>query len=222
MSDNSWKSSLDGKLETTLASEIDTFETELHLRQRGKLELRKMVEDLIEMPPYQTAPDLYRDWGDPREYTIGDLGVGECAGEVVPFVEFGLAAAERQVFEASTLLEGGNAEAAAERAYRAMLHAAQALARHVGAFVSDEPDDIVAKFCEHLVEPKFFWDPFAGEKFVHYLTRVHGKSFAGIVSEKAHQRIEEAQLFVDASHQAYGRVGEARKKAATAPQGAAA
>lgn len=190
----------------------ESFQT--FIKRIGKIALRKMVEDLIEMPSYQEAPELYRDWGDPREYTIGDLGVGECAGEVVPFVEFGLAAAERQVFEASTLLESGDASGAAERAYRAMLHAAQALTRHVGAFVSDDADEIVTKFRESLVEPKFFWDPFAGEKFVHYLTRVHGTTFDGITKEKAHQRIEEAQLFVDASHQAYARVGEARKSAA--------
>ncbi|MBK8172558.1 MAG: nitrite/sulfite reductase [Sandaracinaceae bacterium] len=190
----------------------ESFQT--FIQRIGKLALRKMVEDLIEMPTYQEAPGLYRDWGDPREYTIGDLGVGECAGEVVPFVEFGLAAAERQVFEASTLLEAGDPSGAAERAYRAMLHAAQALTRHVGAFVTDAPDDIVAQFRTYLVEPKFFWDPFAGEKFVHYLTRVHGTTFEGVTSERAHQRIEEAQLFVDASNQAYARVGEARQKAA--------
>ena len=33
------------------------------------------------------------------------MGVGECAGEVVPYVEFELAAAERELFEAQLLLD---------------------------------------------------------------------------------------------------------------------
>lgn len=52
MSDNSLKSSLDGKLETTLASEIDTFETELHLRQRGKLEEKLFAETRLRRGVY--------------------------------------------------------------------------------------------------------------------------------------------------------------------------
>ena len=58
-------------------------------------------------PPTPTTSSYYSDWGDPREYTIGDMGVGECAGEVVSLVEFGLAASERIAFEALDDLEDG-------------------------------------------------------------------------------------------------------------------
>ena len=37
----------------------------------------------IEVPPHDEAPEFFSDWGDPREYTKGDMGIGECAGEVV-------------------------------------------------------------------------------------------------------------------------------------------
>ena len=52
------------------------------------------------MPVYEEAPQFYRDWGDAREYTNGDIGVGECAGEVVSTTEFDLSEAERIVFDA--------------------------------------------------------------------------------------------------------------------------
>lgn len=185
-------------------------------KRLGKLELRRMLEDLIVMPTYAEAPELFRDWGDAREYTSGDIGVGECAGEVVPFVEFGLAAAEREVFEAHVLLEAGDARGAAQKGHRAMLTAAQALTRHVDGFVTDEDASIVDGFRAHLVETKLFWDPYAGDKFAHYLFKVAALGFDALDAEKAHQRIEEAQLFVDASHQAYGRIAEARAKAVAA------
>src|SRR5262249_31292427 len=140
------------------------------IQRIGKIPLRKMIEDMIEVAPYSAeSAELYRDWGDPREYTIGDMGVGECAGEVVPLVEFGLAAAEREVFESNVLLDEGKSDDAAQRALGAMLTAAKALAKHVGADVREEVQDVVEKFRAHLVEPKLFWDPYAGDKFAHML-----------------------------------------------------
>ena len=95
----------------------------------GKKAIRALVEELIEVPAYADDRSFYSDWGDPREYTIDDMGVGECAGEVIPFVQMGLAASEREVFEAQLLLDQGQAEEAARRAYQAMLSAARALTR---------------------------------------------------------------------------------------------
>src|SRR5262249_27442242 len=53
----------------------------------GKKTIRAMVEELQVIPTYDQDPSFYSDWGDPREYTISDMGEGECAGEVVPLVE---------------------------------------------------------------------------------------------------------------------------------------
>jgi len=176
----------------------------------GKKEIRKIVDELQNVPSYDQDPSYYSDWGDPREYTIGDLGVGECAGEVVPFTQFGLAASEREVFEAQVLLDDGKPQEAAERAYSAMLQAARALAREKNQNVGDDPAEIVNEFKTHLVDTKVFWDPFAGAKFAQYLFRAHSEgSNRGQSNESAHQLIEEAQLFVDAAHQAYTRVGTA-------------
>src|SRR4029078_11797287 len=71
----------------------------------GKKTNRAMVEELQAIPTYDQDPSFYSDWGDPREYTISDMGEGECAGEVVPYVEVELASAERELFEAQVLLD---------------------------------------------------------------------------------------------------------------------
>ncbi len=176
----------------------------------GKKEIRKIVDEFNHVPPYEEDPSFYSDWGDPREYTIGDMGVGECAGEVVPFTQFGLAASEREVFEAQVLLDEGKIKEAGERAYSAMLQAARALARQNNQNLGEDPAEIVSEFKAHLVDTKVFWDPFAGAKFAQYLFRAHSDSGAkASTKEGAHQLIEEAQLFVDAAHQAYTRIGAA-------------
>ena len=75
------------------------------IRHIGKQELRNSLEDLMKVPAYEEDATFYSDWGDPREFTMGDMGIGECAGEVVSLVDFDLAAAERLVFEAQVKLD---------------------------------------------------------------------------------------------------------------------
>ncbi|HMJ11453.1 MAG TPA: hypothetical protein VK524_08590 [Polyangiaceae bacterium] len=185
----------------------ESFQT--FVNRVGKKQVRALVEDLTHVPPYAEDPSYYSDWGDPREYTIGDQGVGECAGEVVPFVQMGLAASEREVFEAQLLFDQGDVSNAAQRAYTAMLQAARALTREKNANLSEEPDEIVREFRTHMVDTKLFHDPYAGAKFANYLFRVHSDGLGTSSAETVHQLIEEAQLFVDAAHQCYSRIGSA-------------
>ncbi|MBL9025404.1 MAG: nitrite/sulfite reductase [Myxococcales bacterium] len=179
------------------------------IQRIGKKEVRAMVDALAPVPAYEADRSYYSDWGDPREYSIGDMGVGECAGEVVPYVLMSLAAAEREVFEAQVLLDEGKPAEAGQRAFRAMLTAARALTRERFPDIGEQPAEIVSRFRSELVDTQLFHDPFAGAKFAHYLFRAEREAEKPDDAESAHQRIEEAQLFVDASHQCYERLVQA-------------
>ncbi|HXS19035.1 MAG TPA: nitrite/sulfite reductase, partial [Polyangiaceae bacterium] len=183
----------------------------------GKREVKKLIDPLTELPSYDADPSYYSDWGDPREYTIGDIGVGECAGEVVSGVEMGLSAAEREIFEAQLALEEKQAKRAADLGYGAMLKAARALAREYNANISEQPDEIVSEFNKHLVEgTKLFLDKYAGAKFAQFLFRIHEQGPRDASLEAARELIEEAQLFVEASHECRGRMLAAAKPTAAA------
>jgi sulfite reductase (ferredoxin) len=173
----------------------------------GKKTIRAMVEELQVVPSHDQDPSFYSDWGDPREYTIDDMGVGECAGEVVPIVEVGLAGAEREIFEAQVLIDEGKPREAVRRAYSAMLEAARSLTREKNLNLGTEPDEIVAEFRKHFCDTQLFYDPFAGPKFAQYLFRIHEEHAAAETPEAVHQLVEEATLFVDAAHQCYARLG---------------
>jgi sulfite reductase (ferredoxin) len=182
----------------------------------GKASLRTLLEDLVEVPAYEQDRSFYSNWGDPREFTLGDMGIGECAGQVVSPVEFGLQASEREIFEAQDRLDQGDSSGAADIAYRAMLIAARTLAREKEAGLGEDPEDVVTAFKTHLFDPGLFHDPFAGGKFGSYLFRVHGESSNGesgiafeATPERARQRIEEAQLFIEAAHSYHVRTAEA-------------
>jgi sulfite reductase (ferredoxin) len=175
----------------------------------GKKTIRAMVEETQTIPSHEQDPTFYTDWGDPREYTIDDMGVGECAGEVVPYVQVGLANSEREIFEAQVMLDEGNVGGAGQAAYKAMLEAARALAREKNANLSSDPEEIVQEFRAHFYDTQLFFDPYAGGKFAQYFFRAHDDKGRTSTKEAAHQLIEEAQLFVDAAHQCYTRHGAA-------------
>lgn len=179
-----------------------------YIQRVGKKQIRALIEDLTKVPSYDQDPSFYSDWGDPREYTTGDMGVGECAGEVVPFVEMGLAASEREVFEAQLLLDDGKINEASNKALSAMLQAAKALTRELNANLGDDATEVVSEFRLRLHDTKLFHDPYAGPKFAQYLFRNFQQGDRGVNAESARQRIEEAQQFVEAAHACYQRMSQ--------------
>jgi sulfite reductase (ferredoxin) len=176
------------------------------IERLGKVEVKRFLQDLTEVPAYEADPSYYSDWGDPREYTMDDYGEGECAGMIVPLVEFGLQASEREVFEAQLYYDSGDLDRARETAYRAMLTAAQALVKTEFLDITDDPDHIVAEFRTRFHDTKRFHDRFAGSKFASYLFQAHEVGGNGGRPEQARERVEEAQLFIEAAYACYERM----------------
>ncbi len=174
----------------------------------GKAKIREVLDPLTGDPPeHQDEPSFYTDWGDPRQYSLGDIGKGECAGEVVTQYEFEMTAAERIVFGAQIQLEEGNSQQASLDAYSAMIKAAKALVQLQYDDVTEEdPDEVVDEFRERYFDTEVFFDPFAGPKFANYLFATHTNASAPATAESAHHRIEESQLFIEAVHSCYNRL----------------
>ena len=137
--------------------------------RKKKSVLKEQIQEFIEVPPYLEDSSFYTDWGDPRVFTLGDMGVGECAGEVVSLTEVELQSAERICFEAQVELEDGKLDEAEDKAYKAMIRGASALLRKEFQDISSDPDEIVTEFKQHFYDTKLFWDRFAHGKFGKYL-----------------------------------------------------
>ena len=190
------------------------------VRHIGKKELRDSIEDLMTVPPYEQDSSFYSDWGDPREFTMGDMAAGECAGEVVSLVEFDMAAAERLVFEAQLQWDDEDYSKADELAYNAMLQGAKALIKTEFLDVSDDPDTLVKEFRERFFDTKLFRDKYAGGKFAQYLFRRHQSPPSKANSDGARQLVEEAQLFIEAAHACWDRVADRQASDPSLAQGA--
>ncbi|HEX3729026.1 MAG TPA: nitrite/sulfite reductase, partial [Opitutaceae bacterium] len=133
------------------------------VKRVGKGPIRALLEPLNQdFPSHDADPGFYSDWGDPRQYSIGDIGIGECAGEVVSRFVFDMTAAERLVFEAGLELDKQDAQKGGETAYAAFRMAAKALVQFQYDDISDDPDEIMAEFKERFFDTNLFHDPFVG------------------------------------------------------------
>lgn len=174
--------------------------------RRGKKEIRAMLEPYTSVPAYETDSSFYTDWGDTREYSLGDIGVGECAGEVVSLFSMEIAKAESTHFEGLLALDDKDYARADALAYRSMLLAARALVRTSFLDLNDDPNHVVAEFQARYVDTKLFFDPYAGGKFAQFLTHRHENPPASPDADTARRLLEEAQLFMEATYSCETRV----------------
>jgi sulfite reductase (ferredoxin) len=184
------------------------------VKRMGKRNVRELIKPFMEVPAYAEAPDFYADWSDVREFTIGDLGVGECAGEVVSLFGIEVVRAESQAFDAQIALDEGDPDTAEELAYQAMLSAARALVRTEFIDVTEEPDAIVQEFQARFFDTERFFDRFSRGNFGRYLLDRHANPPEAVSRDEAAARVEEAQLFIEAAHACEARIAAEAAKSA--------
>ena len=174
----------------------------------GKAAIRQLLDGVTKDPPeHEAEPEFYSDWGDPRQYSLGDIGKGECAGEVVTQFEFEIGAAERTVFESQVQLENGQHQEAGAGAYQAMVKAAKALVQlQYDDVTENDVDEVVEEFKERYYDNEAIFDPFAGPKFADYFLAAHSQGESKHTHDSAHTLIEEAHLFLEAVHSCYNKI----------------
>jgi len=172
-----------------------------YIARLGKKDLGALIAALKPVPPVDEDPSFYTDWGDARVFTMGDMGIGECAGEVISSTDLELTMAESIVFDAGVALEDGDLVRADERAYAAMVAAARALVRTEHPNVADDPDEIVSEFTTRFYDTERFFDRFAKGRFARPLLERHRSAPESHEAEVTRGLVEEAQLFIDAVHQ---------------------
>lgn len=177
----------------------------------GKKAIKEKLADLTTVPGYEEDPSFYVDWHDAREYSIGDIGVGECAGEVVTLTQFGLATAESRAFDASVTVDDPNASEEDVRqagliAYQAMITAAQALLKVQDPDVKADPEIVFPRFRSEFIDTELFFERFIGASEWGYLQAAHEAGGSVRDRDEARRRVEEAQLFVEAAHACYTRL----------------
>ena len=184
--------------------EDETFQS--WVKNLGRKEIKVMLQPFMELPGFEEKPDYFSDWGDSRVYTIDDIGVGECAGEVVSLFSMEISKAESTHFEALLALDDGDYGLVDQRAYKAMVLAARALVRTQFLDVGDEYGDIINEFRSRFYDTQLIYDKFAKGKFARYLFTRHENPPQFVNEDHARQIIDETQLFIENIHSAEQRI----------------
>jgi len=156
----------------------------------GKAKTREVIEPFMKIPEFEESPEFYFDWGDTRQYTTGDKGVGECAGEIVSLFDFDLNASERVYFEGQISLDDDNFAQAREKATEAMKFAALGLVKVQDKDASTSMNDITEEFKKRYVSTNIF-----AEKFAQYFFDANNEQSDTI--ETARRSLQEAHLFIE-------------------------
>lgn len=168
------------------------------VKRVGKVEIRNLLQDLMVIPSHDESPELFADWGDPREYTIADIGVGECAGEVVAPYEFSLTAAESKAFEAQVKLDQKELKSAVDLAFESMIQSAEAVLRTRDREYTGESPATVLEFKKRFFDTGEFVKHVNNTQFAAYLFKANENRLENPNLDEAHRRVEEAQLFLEA------------------------
>ena len=161
-----------------------------YIKRIGKKQAREFVQPFMAIPSYEEAPEYYSDWGDPRPYSTGDKGTGECAGEVVSLFEFDTGLAEREYFDGQVALEDGHYADAVKLARQSMVSAARGLVKV--QFKDVKPDEVTV-----MAEFKLrYGDGLVAGKFARYFYDAveHPRSAS---LESGRQTLQEAHLFIE-------------------------
>jgi len=97
------------------------------IKRTGKAKLKAELIPHSILPPYEEDPSYYMDWEAEQEFSVEDLGPGECAGGAVEMIDNRILEAEQELYQARLLAEKHQFAMAINKAYRAVVAGAKAL-----------------------------------------------------------------------------------------------
>lgn len=97
------------------------------VKRAGKNALKEELIGHSILPSYAEDPSYYFDWEADEEFTLEDLGPGECAGGAIEMIDNRILEAEQELYQARILAEKHQYAMAINKSYRAVVAGAKAL-----------------------------------------------------------------------------------------------
>ncbi len=100
---------------------------QMFITRTGKAKLKEELIPHTILPSYDQDPSYYIDWEADEEFTVEDLGPGECAGGALEMIDNRILEAEQELYQARVLAEKHQYAFAINKAYRAVVAGAKGL-----------------------------------------------------------------------------------------------
>ena len=97
------------------------------INRTGKVQLKDELIPYTILPSFQDDKEFYFDWEGDEEFSVEDLGPGECAGGALEMIDNRILEAEQELYQARLLVEKHQYAMAINKAYRAVVAGAKAI-----------------------------------------------------------------------------------------------
>ncbi|NKB81627.1 MAG: HEPN domain-containing protein [Nitrospirales bacterium] len=98
-----------------------------YITRMGKAQLKDYLIPHTLLPTFSEDPTYYYDWEADEEFSMEDLGPGECAGGALEMIDNRILEAEQELYQARVLADKHQYGFAINKAYRAVVAGAKAL-----------------------------------------------------------------------------------------------
>jgi len=171
----------------------------------GREAIGARLERFIQLPTPQEAPEYYQDYNNDQDFSLDDLGPGECAGTVIDMIEHQLRMGSQSIEKASAALLHQQPEEAINEIKQAILVCCRALLIPFGIDLPHE-DQILKEFQHKLVEQGI-----VTERFEHFTEDLGKWASFDPRPESVRPLLDLADAFVRECHEAYDRLDASLK-----------
>ncbi len=158
------------------------------------------LEKFTQIPSPQEAPDDYRDWKEDRDFSLDDLGPGECAGTVIDMIEHYLRTGNQSLEKAAVSLNRGRYEETISLIKSGVMVTCRALLIPFGVD-SPQEEEILKEFQHKVVEQGI-----VTERFEHFTEDLGRWARFDLQPEAVQETLEMAHAFVRECKEAYDRL----------------
>ena len=139
------------------------------VRRIGKVELKRMLEDLARPPADPSDRSFFPDWGDPREYSLGTWAWANAPEKWCRRPSLIWPPRKGKCSRRRWPGRAGKSNRPGRRLISPWCTPRKALVKIESSNIADDPAQIVSEFRARYYDTQKFFDPFAGGKFAHYL-----------------------------------------------------
>ena len=173
-----------------------------YLDRMGKAKLKQALIPYSIIGNFDEAPEHFYDWEQESEFSLVDLGVGECAGGALEMITDGILEADQELYQAETLVQSQQYGMTVNKAYRAVLAGAKALLVTEGI----EPATDFETFEE--CDARLIQAGVLPATFSEHLTIIRDIGDKNPTAAFAEEKIRVAKAFVEACRSASEGIGE--------------
>ena len=181
-----------------------------YLDRAGKTKLKQALIPYSIVGDFDEAPEHFHDWEEDSEFSIVDLGPGECAGGALEMISDGMLEADQELYQAETLVHSQQYAMTVNKAYRAVLAGAKALLVTEGV----EPATDLQMF--EACEARLIKTGVLPSTFSAHLATIRDRGDKNPTAAFAEEKMRVAKLFVEACRSASEGIGEDLKLAKAA------